>query len=149
MQGQPLQAKRLLVLPAVFVVLGISDLTGHHAHYTAADIVFLVVGGALAAALGAARGATVELFARDGELWQRYRPVSVALWLALIAAKLILAAIAGAAGASAAAGTNGLLLALGISLAAEAAVTGPRALATGIPFATQQQDNRTRHHARR
>lgn len=33
MQGQPLQAKRLLVLPAVFVVIGIGDLTGKHAHY--------------------------------------------------------------------------------------------------------------------
>lgn len=142
MRGQPLQAKRLLVLPAVFVVLGVSDLTGHHAHYTAADITFLIVGFALSAVLGAARGATVELYARDGELWQRYRPVTVALWLALIATKVILAGIASAVGAHGAAGTDGLLLALGISLAGEAAVTAPRALATGVPFATQRQDNR-------
>jgi len=135
MQGQPLQAKRLLILPAAFVVLGIGDLTGKNAHYTAADLGFLIAGGVLSAVLGAARGATVELFSRDGELWQRYRPVTVALWLTLIAAKVILAMIASAAGAPGAAGTNGLLLAIGISLLAEAAVVGPRALATGVPFA--------------
>ena len=140
MQGQPLEAKRMLVLPAVFVVLGISDLTGKNIHHSAADIAFLIAGGALSAVLGAARGATVALFTRDGELWQRYRPVTVALWLALIASKLILTAIASATGASSAAGTNGLLLMLGISLAAETAVTGPRALATGVPFATSSDD---------
>ncbi|HYB23716.1 MAG TPA: hypothetical protein VED41_07955, partial [Solirubrobacteraceae bacterium] len=78
-QGQPLQAKRLLLLPAAFVILGISDLTGKNVHYTAADIGFLIAGVALAAVLGAARGATIELFTRDGELWQRYRPVTAAL----------------------------------------------------------------------
>jgi FtsH-binding integral membrane protein len=149
MRGQPLQAKRLLVLPAVFVVLGVGDLTGQHAHYTAADIGFLVAGAAVAAVLGAARGATVELFSRDGELWQRYRPVTVALWLTLIAAKIILAVIARAAGAPGGAGSNGLLLALGISLLAETAVVGPRALATGVPFATQQDDRRSEQRDRR
>jgi FtsH-binding integral membrane protein len=149
MQGQPLQAKRLLVLPAVFVVLGIGDLTGKNAHYTAADIGFLVAGATVAAVLGAARGATVELFSQDGELWQRYRPVTVALWLALIAAKVILTVIASATGAPGGAGTNGLLLALGISLLAESAVVGPRGLATGVPFATQPDERHTERRDRR
>lgn len=128
--------------------LGISDLSGKSTR-TAADVAFLVAGLGLSAVLGAARGATVELFTREGELWQRYRPVTVVLWLTLIAAKIVLGVIASAAGASAAAGTNGLLLALGISLAAETAVTASRGLATGVPFATQQQDNRTARHASR
>ncbi|HUA49876.1 MAG TPA: hypothetical protein VMA77_31885 [Solirubrobacteraceae bacterium] len=147
MQGQPLQAKRLLVLPAVLVIVGLSDLTGKSSH-TAADVAFLLAGFALSALLGAARGTTIELFTRDGELWQRYRPITVALWLALIATKVILAVVAGAAGAPGGAGTNGLLLALGISLLAEAAVVGPRALASGVPFATQPDDHHARHHAR-
>jgi hypothetical protein len=136
------------VLPAVFVVLGIGDLTGKHAHYTAADIGFLVAGAVPSAVLGAARGATVQLFSRDEELWQRYRPATVALWLALIAVKVILSLIAGAAGASGGAGTNRLLLALGVSLLAETAVVGPRAPATGEPSAVQQDDRRARQHAR-
>jgi len=45
-QGQPLQAKRLLLLPAAFVILGISDLTGKNTHNTAKDIRggFLIAG---------------------------------------------------------------------------------------------------------
>lgn len=132
MQGQPLVPKRLIVLPAVLLVLGISDLTGSH-HQTGADIGFLVGGALLSGALGAARGSTIELFARDGVLWQRYRPVTVALWVALILSKIVLAVIASATGAKGAA-TNGLLFTLGVSLLAESATVGPRALATHIPL---------------
>lgn len=140
MKGQPLVAKRLLVLPVVLVVIGITDLTGTSApHLTRTDTAFLVAGVAISVVLGAARGATMELYPKGGELWQRYRPVTVALWIALIAAKLVLAAIAGAAGASGGGGTNSLLLTLGVSLLAEAAVVGPRALSTGVPFAADQK----------
>jgi hypothetical protein len=102
MKGQPLKAKRLLVLPVVLTVLGITDLTGSSApHLTPKDIGFLAAGASISAALGAARGATIELYPQGGELWQRYRPVTVGLWITLIAAKLILMVIAGAAHASA------------------------------------------------
>ena len=141
MKGQPLKAKRLLVLPAVLTVLGITDLTGSSApHLTPKDIAFLVVGAGISAVLGAARGATIELYPQGGELWQRYRPVTVGLWITLIAAKLIVMVIAGAARASAGGGTSSLLLTLGVSLLAEAAIVGPRALSTGLPFATDHQD---------
>ena len=49
--------------------------------------------------------------------------------------------IAGAAGASAGGGTSSLLLSLGVSLLAEAAIVGPRALSTGLPFAADHQDS--------
>jgi len=142
MKGQPLQAKRLLVLPAALTVLGITDLTGSSApHLTAKDIGFLVVGVGLSAVLGAARGATIELYPHGGELWQRYRPATVALWITLIAAKLIVMVIAAAGHASAGGGTSSLLLALGVSLLAEAAIVAPRALSTGLPFAAGHQDS--------
>jgi hypothetical protein len=38
-------------------------------------------------------------------------------------------------------GTSTLLLTLGVSLLAEAAVVGPRALSTGLPFATGHRDS--------
>jgi hypothetical protein len=140
MKGQPLKAKRLLVLPVVLTVLGITDLTGSSApHLTPKDIGFLAAGAGISAALGAARGATIELYPQGGELWQRYRPVTVGLWITLIAAKLILMVIAGAAHASAGGGTSSLLLALGVSLLAEAAIVGPRALSTGLPFAADHE----------
>jgi FtsH-binding integral membrane protein len=137
MKGQPLQAKRLLILPAVLTVLGATDLTGH---LTSKDIAFLVASAAISAVLGAARGATIQLYAKDGELWQRYRPITAGLWLMLIVFKLIMMAVAHSAGASAGGGSNGLLLTLGVSLLAEAAIVGPRAVATGLPFAANRKD---------
>jgi hypothetical protein len=142
MQGRPLKIRRLLLLPAVITVLGIVDLTGSSApHLTAKDIVFLVIGVALSIALGAARGASIELYPSNGELWQRYRPATVVLWVALIVVKIILLVIASAAGATAGGGTSSLLLTLGISLLAEAAVVIPRAQSTGVPFATDRRNS--------
>jgi hypothetical protein len=145
LKGQPLEAKRLLVLPVILIVVGVTDITGSSApHLNGSDLAFLGVGVAIAVALGAARGATMELYPNGGELWQRYRLVTVALWLALIAAKLVLAAIAAATGASAGGGTNTLLLTLGVSLLAEAAIVGPRALSTGVPFAADRKSSGSR-----
>jgi hypothetical protein len=141
MQGRPLKAKRLLVLPAILVVIGISDLTGSSApHLTSLDVSFLVASVSLSAILGAARGATIHLYPQGGELWQRYRPSTVGLWLVLIAAKIVLAAVAHGAGAANGAGTSTLLLSLGVSLLGEAATVAPRALATGVPFAADHSN---------
>jgi hypothetical protein len=140
MKGQPLKVKRLLVLPVVLTVIGITDLTGSSApHLTSKDIAFLVASVAISVVLGAARGATIELYPQQGELWQRYRASTVGLWIALIATKLILTVVANGAGASAGGGTKSLLLSLGVSLLAEAAMVAPRALSTGLPFATDHE----------
>jgi hypothetical protein len=142
MQGRPLKARRLIVLPVILAVLGITDLTGSSApHLTPKDIAFLAAGVAISAILGAARGATIQIYPNQGELWQRYSKSTVGLWIALIAAKIVLLAIASSAGASAGGGTNGLLLSLGVSLLAEAAIVGPRAMSTGMPFATSHKDS--------
>jgi hypothetical protein len=142
MQGRPLKIRRLIVLPVVLAVLGITDLTGSSApHLSPKDIAFLAVGVAISAILGAARGATIQLYSNQGELWQRYRKSTVGLWIALIAAKVILLAVASSAGATAGGGTNSLLLSLGVSLLAEAAIVGPRAMSTGLPFAAARRDS--------
>jgi hypothetical protein len=147
-----LKAKQLLVLPLVFTVIGVTDLTSSTArHLGSADVAFLAAGVAISAVLGVARGATIELFPKDGELWQRYRPSSVALWIALIATKLVLIVVAHGAAAAAGGGTNTLLLTLGVSLLGEAALLAARALSTGLPFASDHdqpsdhQSGRARH----
>jgi hypothetical protein len=134
MRGQPLNARRLLVLPVVITVVRVTDLTGSSApRLSGTDVGFLAAGLAISVVLGAARGATIELYPNGGELWQRYRPVTVVAWVTLVVTKLVLAGIAFAAGASAGGGTHSLLLSLGASLIAEAAVVGPRARSTGLP----------------
>jgi len=132
-KGQPLKAKRLLVLPVVLTVIGVTDLSGSSApHLTPTDIAFLAASVVVSAVLGAARGATIELYPNQGELWQRYCRSTVGLWVALIVTKVFLLAAASAAGASAGGGTNSLLVSLGASLLAEAAVVGPRALVAEV-----------------
>jgi hypothetical protein len=144
-QGRPLKARRLVVLPLLFIVLGVSDLSSSSApHLTSTAIAFLFASCVISIVLGAARGATIELYPKDGELWQRYRSSTVVLWIALIAAKIVLAVVAHGTGSAAGAGTDSLLLALGLSLLAEAAVIAPRALSTGVPFATSQARHDTR-----
>jgi hypothetical protein len=141
-QGQPLKAKRLVVLPLLLTVIGIVDLTGASApHLTATDIAFLVASVAISAFLGAVRGATIELYPEAGELWQRYRRSTVGLWIVLIASKLVVMAIAHGAGASAGAGTDSLLLSLGVSLLGESAIVAPRAHSSGLPFATDHKES--------
>ena len=139
MRGEALQAKRLLALPLVFSVLGVVDLTAPTApHLGPADVAVLVAGAVVSVVLGAVRGATVELFPREGVLWQRYRGVTVLLWGVLIASKLLLALVAHLMGAAGAVGTEGLMLSLGLSLLGEAALVAPRALSTGVPFASER-----------
>ena len=141
MRGQPLNARRLLVLPVVLTVVGAADLTGSSApRLSGTDVGFLTAGVAISVLLGAARGATIELYPNGGELWQRYRPVTVVVWVTLVAAKLVLAGIAFVAGASAGGGTHGLLLSVGASLIAEAAVVGARALSSGLANGCDQKD---------
>ena len=141
LRGQPLNARRLLVLPVVLTVIGVADLTGSSApRLSGTDVGFLAAGVAISVVLGVARGATIELYPNRGELWQRYRPVTVVAWATLVVAKLALAGIPSLAVASAGAETRGLLLSLGASLIAEAAVVGPRALSTGLPFASDPKD---------
>jgi hypothetical protein len=141
-RGQPLRAKRLLVLPVVLTAIGATDLSGS---LSSTDIAFLVGGVIVSVILGAARGATIEVYPNQGELWQRYRRSTVTLWIVLIAIKVVLLAVASVTGAQAGGGTNTLLVTLGASLLAEAAVVGPRALSTGLPFAADQKDQDERH----
>jgi hypothetical protein len=142
MKGQPLRAKRLVLLPVVLTAIGATDLSGS---LKPTDIAFLVGSVTVSVILGAARGATIELYSSQGELWQRYRRSTVALWIVLILIKVVLLAVASAVGAQAGGGTNTLLITLGASLLAEAAVVGPRALSTGLPFAADRKDEDAKH----
>ena len=57
LRGQPLNARRLLVLPVVLTVIGVADLTGSSApRLSGTDVGFLAAGVAISVLLGAARG---------------------------------------------------------------------------------------------
>src|SRR5271170_3089463 len=59
--GGALRGKRVVVLPAVLIVIGIVDISGQKSHPDATDIVLLVVSAAIAIATGAGLGAMTRL----------------------------------------------------------------------------------------
>lgn len=125
--GEPAQAKRMLVLPAVVAVIGLTDVSGQLKTPMAA--VFLVATAAISVGIGALRGASVRISQRDGLAFVRYTWVTVVLWVVNLVIKfgadVVLKAIdpkdAGAV-------TNSLLLTLGLGLLVEGAVVLYRAL---------------------
>lgn len=85
MMGEPAQAKRMLVLPAVLGVIGLSDVSGQVK--TPMSAVFLVVTVGISLVLGALRGATVRISQRDGLAFVRYTGFTIALWIVNLVVK--------------------------------------------------------------
>ena len=132
--GEPLQARRVFVLPLVVAVVGAYQLSQLH-HVRPLDVGVLTAEAGLAVALGAVRGLTVQVFVRDGHLWQRYRPLTIAVWVVSIAVRLGATAGAYAIGADRTVLSAGLVLVLGLTLAGESAIVGLRSMRLGAPFA--------------
>jgi hypothetical protein len=129
--GQPLQAKSLVV-PTLLTVWGIYQL--RHDHVTALDAGFLAVSAVVGLAAGAARGTTIKIFSRDGHLWHRYRPVTLAVWVGTVLLRLGMSAGGHLAGVDLDTEAT-LLVMFGISLFAESGIVAIRAARTGVPYA--------------
>ncbi|WP_345634051.1 hypothetical protein [Rugosimonospora acidiphila] len=129
--GRPLQAKSA-ILPLALTAWGLYQLRDDR--ITALDVGFLVVSAIIALGAGAARGATIRLYTRDGHLWQRYRPVTLAVWVLVIALRIGLSDLGQANGVTLNS-TGTLLATLGASLIAETAVVSLRAARTAVPYA--------------
>jgi len=69
--GMALRGKRVVMLPAILTVIGILDVGGDKTHASATDVVLLVIGAAIAIAIGLALGAMTRLERRDGSLWAK------------------------------------------------------------------------------
>lgn len=136
--GQPVGARSLAV-PLGLTVWGALGLRG--VSLSAMDVAFLAVSLLVGLAAGAARGATIQLFVRDGQLWQRYRLATLGVWLMLILVRIGLTAGEHAFGAHVAAG-QAMLVTFGLSLVAESLVVGRRAMTTGVPLAPARRGSR-------
>jgi len=134
--GQLFQGKRVVVLPAVVTVIGFLDLRGHH--MGAADIAWLTVGAAGSLLIGLAFGLITRLESRDGVLWGKMPLRGLWLWVALVAWRVLIMALAARTGAHVAASATPLLFTLGLNRLAQAAVIVPRAMRAGIAFAPEK-----------
>lgn len=128
--GVPLRG-RPTVISLALVVWGASMLGGH---LSGVDVGLITVEVALGVLTGIGRGLTVMIYPRDGQLWQRYRPVTLGIWVLAIGLRLAAAAVGQALGGQLRYGSM-MLVVFGVSLLVEALVVARRGAALGVPFA--------------
>ncbi|MBE1463508.1 DUF1453 family protein [Kibdelosporangium phytohabitans] len=123
--GEPVQGKRLLLLPAVLLGAGLLDLT--KVAQSPASIWFLIATTVLSAVLGLLRGASTRVFEKDGVVHLRYTVMTLVLWAANIAVKFGAGAVLGTVAPNADRG-NGMMFTLGAGLLAEGLVVLSKAV---------------------
>jgi hypothetical protein len=121
MIGRPVgPVKKLFALPVIAIVLGWGDATrGLHKPI---DITLTIVGCAISLVFGLARGRADRMSTRDGAPYVQWTWLSLGLFAALLLVKLALDLAGVAAGETAAAAGQSLILTLGLTLLGEAAV---------------------------
>ncbi|MEV5710508.1 DUF1453 domain-containing protein [Actinoallomurus sp. NPDC052274] len=125
--GEPAQAKRMLVLPAVLSVIGLSDVASQAK--TPVSLLFLVATVAISVVLGLLRGVSVRVSGRDGLAFVRYTWITVVLWAVNLLIKFgANAGLAVADPKDAGAVGDSLLFPLGLGILAEGLVVLYRAL---------------------
>ncbi|WP_433206585.1 hypothetical protein ACQP00_39800 [Dactylosporangium sp. CS-047395] len=137
--GEPLEARRLIVVPVVLLLIGGYSLAqvdfATAAQHPVVDGAVLGAGAVLAVLGGVVRGLTVKVFVQNGHVWYRYTLVTIAVWIGLIVLRVGQTFAGRALDADSAVLSAGLLVILGLSFLGEAAIVGRRAIATGAPFA--------------
>jgi hypothetical protein len=134
LRGQALQAKRLVLLPLVLIVIGLSGLAGMTG-VGADDVACITASALIAVAIGLAQGALTHLDSRDGSLWARMPARGLWLWAALIVSRVVVMVVAHGIGAEAAASLDSVIVVLGINRLAQAGVMAGRATRAGLPLA--------------
>jgi hypothetical protein len=139
--GQPAAVRRMIVLPIVLSVIGLSSL--HEPLSRPTGITALVAVCVLSGVLGLARGLTVRISEQNRVAVLRYTPLTVALWILTVLVKfgadLILT---GTSTSAASAASQGLLLSLGIGMLLEGAVVLARAMRVGATVSWSRRSAR-------
>jgi len=138
--GEPVEGRRLLLLPAVLTGIGLMDLG--EAAQSPASIGFLAVTAVLSVGIGLLRGMSIRVFEQDGIVIMRYIPATVLLWVLNIAVRFGAGLVDG--NAAHAAG-SGLMLTLGAGLLAEGLVVLRKAVSTDSRVIWRKGDNDGSH----
>ncbi|MFD0385598.1 DUF1453 domain-containing protein [Streptomyces stramineus] len=132
MIGEPVSVRELFAAPVILTGIGILSLV-KKTDLTATDITWVIAGAVFGVALGALRGATVQLVDKGGVLWQRYtgRTFLAVIGTVAIAAGFNVLAVQMGMHENA----RPLQLAIGVSFLGESLMIGCRGMTSGIPFA--------------
>ncbi|RSN40060.1 DUF1453 domain-containing protein [Amycolatopsis sp. WAC 04197] len=126
--GDVAEAKRMLLLPAILAVIGLSEVD--ESVQSATAVAFLMGTLAVSVLFGVLRGASIRIYQQDGVAHMRYTWLTIALWILNVAAKvganLLLGLITGVAS-----GGNSVMLTIGVGMLVEGVVVLARAVRTG------------------
>jgi hypothetical protein len=130
--------ERTLLFPIGLGLYGVVLLhdTARRHPLTTGSGALLAASAAASIGFGLIRGRTIELWQRDGELWERasWRTIGIG-WGGLLVTRIGLIAVAAAIGAQLAASATSIPLMLSITLATQLVVVGQRARASGAALA--------------
>ncbi|MGW6446326.1 DUF1453 domain-containing protein [Lentzea sp. NPDC055074] len=118
--GEPAVGKRLLLLPVILGVIGLTQIQQ-------GAFVFLLVSTAFSVVFGVLRGLTTRTYEQHGIVMLRYTAMTIVLWVASIAARFAVGFLLAPDGAQ---GT-GLMLVVGAGLLAEGLVVMSKAVRVG------------------
>ncbi|GAB2864220.1 hypothetical protein GCM10027200_75800 [Lentzea nigeriaca] len=124
LMGEPAVGKRLLLIPAVLGVIGLTQISVH----SATAVVFLVFSSAISVAFGLLRGLSVRTYEQNGIVMLRYTAMTIVWWAVSIAARFAAGFVMGLVDASAVQAGNGLMLGVGAGLLAEGLVVLSKAV---------------------
>jgi len=137
--------QRSLFIPAALAIYGIVllDHTARRDPFTTSSALLLSLSAVASLSFGVFRGRTVQLFVRDGELWERATWANLGIgWGGLLLVRVSLIATAAAVGATLAASPTSIPLMLAITLAAQMLVVGERAKSSGAVIAPSRRERR-------
>ncbi len=135
--GEPVNVRDLFAPALVITGIGVWTLCKKAEHLTGTDIAWAATGAVLGVALGMVRGGTVQVFEKQGVLWQRYTGrtfLVLAVSAAFMAGFGLLAVKMGMHEQA-----RPVQLSIGVGFLGEALVIGWRGLASGVPFAPERQ----------
>jgi hypothetical protein len=142
--------QRSLIFPIGLGIYGavILNNTSKQHPVTAASAGLLGLSAAASVGFGVIRGRTIELFERDGELWERATWATIAGWIGLLVTRILIIAAATVIGASLAASASSIPLMLAVTLATQMIVVGRRARETGLAIPARSRRRRPRRAGR-
>jgi hypothetical protein len=138
--GEPLRGRRIVLLPAILIVIGAMNLHSSSPLKTA-DIVCIAASAAVAIAIGIYQGVAIHLESRNGGLWGRMPARGLWFWGALVVSRGVVFIVASVIGAKAATSVDSIILVLGLNRLAQAAVIAARALSAGVAFSPEKDGN--------
>jgi len=143
--------ERSLLFPIGLGIYGavlLNDTAKRHP-LTPGSAALLTMSAVASVAFGLVRGRTIELFVRDGELWERATWTTiVAGWGGLVVVRVGLIVAAAVAGAQLAASATSIPLMLAVTLATQMIVVRQRARESGVAIASSPGRRRRRRRAR-